>query len=576
MKITQQNLSLIMECSIKTLGDIKDGFRAECKLDLQTYINKKRFDKFYLLPYYAPNKISSPFEVVFNSNNIEILNKYKKSGINYDIIKIDNIFDKLKIPKNYNFIKAENAPIYIKDQGGCGSCWSFAATTALSYRYFKKGITVNLSPQYPLSCSFKNCLGNYGLDPQLDLVKNGTVTEECFPYSSNKGIIEKCPTKCKDGSKLNKYYATNAYKVPKVDESNFYDIVEYIIEQIYNYGPVKSNIIVYDDFSILDNPNAICKNKDYIYSFNGKKNKNDRYSSHAIVIVGFGFLNNEYYWLIQNSYGEEFCEYGFTKIEFGEIGIENIAIIEPYINKNSEKQKDIIINFNSINEECNIDIQTQNNNLNDLENSFEIIFKNTLISSYFYYQCGINISPLTKKQEINCFFEVNKLYYLEAGTYKFEDCKGIHDNSNIFIYDTFKDKYFHFNNIEDSITKVMNMKDIYISSSDSKIILKYNTQHSDKRLMPLIYPNKYTSNYLSDCERLEFLNNNYILCKIKKEEINEFQTHYINLNQNSFFYNSKCGVRWSVLVYPLRLLVNDNPIFYVKKLVLPDDIHLIL
>ena len=122
----------------------------------------------------------------------------------------------------------------------------------------------------------------------------------------------------------------------------------------------------------------------------------------------------------------------------------------------------------------------------------------------------------------------------------------------------------------------MNMKDIYISSSDSKIILKYNTQHSDKRLMPLIYPNKYTSNYLSDCERLEFLNNNYILCKIKKEEINEFQTHYINLNQNSFFYNSKCGVRWSVLVYPLRLLVNDNPIFYVKKLVLPDDIHLIL
>ena len=99
MKLTQQNLSLIMECSIKTLGDIKDGFRAECKLDLQTYINKKRFDKFYLLPYYAPNKISSPFEVVINSNNIEILNKYKKSGINYDIIKIDNIFDKLKILK---------------------------------------------------------------------------------------------------------------------------------------------------------------------------------------------------------------------------------------------------------------------------------------------------------------------------------------------------------------------------------------------------------------------------------------------------------------------------------------------
>ena len=39
----------------------------------------------------------------------------------------------------------------IKNQGYCGSCWSFASSTALSYRFHKKGINVDLSPQYPLS-----------------------------------------------------------------------------------------------------------------------------------------------------------------------------------------------------------------------------------------------------------------------------------------------------------------------------------------------------------------------------------------------------------------------------------------
>ena len=48
------------------------------------------------------------------------------------------------------------------------------------------------------------------------LVKNGTVTEKCLPYSSADVTsifeeVEQCPTKCKDGSDIIKYHSKNAY-----------------------------------------------------------------------------------------------------------------------------------------------------------------------------------------------------------------------------------------------------------------------------------------------------------------------------------------------------------------------------
>ena len=143
----------------------------------------------------------------------------------------------------------------------------FSFNSCLSYRFHKQGIDVDLSPHSPLSCFLRDCNGNKGIDPLLNLVKNGTVTEECLPYSSNKKIIEECRKLCKDGSVFQKFYAKNAYKIPKINENNYYDIVEYIIEQIYNYGPVYSSMISYKDFNSLEKRE--CNKKDYIYSSDG-------------------------------------------------------------------------------------------------------------------------------------------------------------------------------------------------------------------------------------------------------------------------------------------------------------------
>ena len=88
-----------------------------------------------------------------------------------------------------------------------------SSTTALAYRYLNLGIEVDLSPQLGLSCYKKDgCNGNINIDAQMHLVKNGTVTEKCFKFTSGNTDIRDCPSSCdRQDIEFKKYYAKNAY-----------------------------------------------------------------------------------------------------------------------------------------------------------------------------------------------------------------------------------------------------------------------------------------------------------------------------------------------------------------------------
>ena len=87
-------------------------------------------------------------------------------------------------------------------------------------------------------------------------------------------------------------------------------------------------------------------------------------------------MNSKYYWLIQNSWGDEVCDNGFIKVEFGQIGVEGVAFSEPYIHKEIISPKNIPIHLESIDEECTMDVSTTAS-FEDWENTLDIGFKNT-------------------------------------------------------------------------------------------------------------------------------------------------------------------------------------------------------
>ena len=425
-------------------------------------------------------------------------------------------------------MEEHNITAKIKDQQRCGCCWSHAATSALAYRYKLKGLDLDLSPQDGLSCYLPDCeIGNYLITPQLNLIKNGTVTEGCFPFVSGDGIyIPECPTTCKDGTEFKKYHSQNAYMTDYNSiHNNYYDIITLIIDILINEGPIVAGISVYKDFDILCQNKQQCHNT--VYSYNG----NSPYlGGLAVVVVGYGFMNNKFYWLIQNSWGPNACDDGFVKIEFGQIGIENIAFSEPYLEEEVETKVEIPVILGEVNDICDLIIKVEDNKyLNDWNNSLEINFQLENSKKKFSYQCGV-LSSNIKEKEINCFYDYDN-FYLPAGTYEFVSSQSLGKNNDFFINNSVIES-FNFNGYESLFALFEEEQYFFVSEEGSKIIFVYDPEYAIGEDLPSIYPYGEEETPLSNCKRIILPAENGIyylaLCEFKENEINYFnEANYI-------------------------------------------------
>ena len=480
-----------------------------------------------------------------------------EDGISYDPAQIEQILEENGFPQNYNFIEETNATVNIKDQASCGCCWSHAATTALAYRYHTKGVEVDLSPQDGLSCYIKDCdVGNNLIDPELNLIKNGTVTEGCLPFSSIDGkTIEPCPTSCKDGSKYEKYYAKNAYMTQDYyTEDTFYEIVTLIIDELIENGPIVSGIIVYDDFMDL------CKNPqkchDTVYRYDGTSQNP---GGHAVVIVGYGYLKGQFYWLIQNSWGEKACDKGFVKIEFGQIRVESVAFAEPYIPNEQETPVEIPVSLKNMDTLCYFDIVSPSSK--DLwKNTLDIRFKHSNVERNFDYQCGkkdiINTGKIIK-----CYYEI-KNYHSNKGIYEFNNAQSLGIENKFIIDDSFKIKFqfWGFDTID-----FYNINLYFISEEGSRMTFYYESD--DESLLPPIYANKGSSTPLSDCHRINGLP--LVYCEIKKNELSYFK-YYNQQPRTPMVHNILCGYK-QPFIYAYLLNKNDGISLRIKNFTIPEE-----
>ncbi|XP_064596578.1 procathepsin L-like [Liolophura sinensis] len=181
----------------------------------------------------------------------------------------------------------------VKNQRQCGSCWAFSTTGSLEGQHFKKtGSLVSLSEQNLMDCSKKE--GNMGcngglMDQAFEYIKkNGGVdTEASYPYKAKN---ERCRFKAADVGATD----TGFSDIKRGSESELQAAVA-------SEGPISVAIDAgHQSFQLY---------RSGVYY--ERKCSSSRLD-HGVLAVGYGSESGSDYWLVKNSWGEQWGQQGYV------------------------------------------------------------------------------------------------------------------------------------------------------------------------------------------------------------------------------------------------------------------------
>lgn len=208
----------------------------------------------------------------------------------------------------------------VRNQGSCGSCYAFSSVGMMEARLrLRTNNTVQtmLSPQDVVSCSglSQGCDGGFPFLIAGRYAQDyGLVDEQCAPYT---GKDSSCPRESCDRVYSSGYRYVGGY-YGGCNEA------EMKLALVQN-GPVSVSFEVHPDFMHY---------KSGVYHRVALESELDpppyfEEVNHAVLLVGYGVdPSGEKYWIVKNSWGQDWGENGFFRIRRGvdEVGIESIAV----------------------------------------------------------------------------------------------------------------------------------------------------------------------------------------------------------------------------------------------------------
>ncbi len=203
-------------------------------------------------------------------------------------------FQNSKVPDSVDW-RTQNAVTPVKDQGQCGSCWSFSATGAMEGAWaIATNKLVSLSEEQLVECSRSN--GNLGCKGGLMdnafqyAMDNGMCSEDSYPYTSSAGSAGLCKSTCEPQVTID--------ACSDVEANN-----QLALKEAVAFGPV--SIAIEADQRIFQSYSSGVITSDSC----GTE------LDHGVLIVGYGTENGVDYWLVKNSWSADWGDQGYVKIE---------------------------------------------------------------------------------------------------------------------------------------------------------------------------------------------------------------------------------------------------------------------
>lgn len=213
---------------------------------------------------------------------------------------------------------------------GCGSCWAFATTRALSdrlkiaqyLRTKKMPVDVVLSSQALLDCGMSSFGSCHGGDPRYAykwIYEHGLVDETCSPYiaASPSWFAEGqdcASTQCHTCNIRGECFVVPNPTLYHIEEFNTFDgaldddFILQVMSEVYFRGPIVVSMYAHsEEFETFKGGYVLRDRTEYPGT------------THDVSIIGWGETSdgNVKYWIVRNSFGTQWGENGFFRVERG-------------------------------------------------------------------------------------------------------------------------------------------------------------------------------------------------------------------------------------------------------------------
>ncbi|KAB7494353.1 Cysteine proteinase 2 [Armadillidium nasatum] len=222
-----------------------------------------------------------------------LLNEFKKhTGENKKGARVHKTRPGYSYPKSVDW-RESGCISGVKDQGQCGSPWTFVVSESLEAACcLKNGYLVSLSTQNLIDCvEGASCSGGVMNDPAFDYIESsgGLDTEASYPFTGQQGVCHFDPANI--GCPCSGYVS-----IPSGSEDD-------LLTAVATAGPVTAAIdasrVSFQLYASGVYYDASCSSV---------------ILGHSVLIVGYGTENSAEFWLVKNSWGVSWGENGYIKM----------------------------------------------------------------------------------------------------------------------------------------------------------------------------------------------------------------------------------------------------------------------